>query len=123
MENLFRISLFLVGIINILPSVIAFLPHKISTAYGIEIPNANYELLLRHRAVLFGIIGGMLIYAALTKRSYDLAVFIGLISMVSFVILAKVGSGTINLALTKVMNIDLIGIVILLIGYVLYKFK
>jgi len=30
-------------VINILPSFLAFLPHKINNAYGIEIPDANFE--------------------------------------------------------------------------------
>ena len=123
MEWIFRICLFIVGVINIIPSFLAFLPYKINNAYGIEIPDANYELLLRHRAVLFGIIGGIMIYAAITKKHYSLAVCIGLISMVSFIILMKFVSGAINPELRRVMNIDVIGIIVLLIGFALFKFK
>ena len=101
----------------------SFLPHKIKDSYGIEIPNANYELLLRHRAILFGIIGGIMIYSAITKKNYALAVCIGLISMVSFIITLKLTNGDINPELNKIMKVDIIGIVILLIGCVLYKFK
>ncbi len=123
MEIIFRVCLFIAGIINVLPSILAFLPNKISSSYGIEIPDANYELLLRHRAILFGIIGGIMIYSAITKKHYSMAVVIGLISMVSFVILLKLINGTINPELHKVMKIDLVGIAILLIGFALYKFK
>jgi len=64
MELVFRVCLFITGIINIVPSILAFISSKISNSYGIQVPNPNYELLLRHRAVLLGIIGGVLIYSA-----------------------------------------------------------
>ncbi len=123
MELIFRISLFISGIINLLPSILAFIPNKISQSYGIEIPNSNYELLLRHRAILFGIIGGIMIYSAITKNNYSIAVLIGLISMISFILLFKLVNGEINHELNKVMKIDIVGIIILLIGFFLYKLK
>ncbi len=122
MEIIFRICLFIAGVINILPSILAFLPNKISESYGIEIPNSNYELLLRHRAVLFGIVGGLMIFSAISKKHYSMAVIIGLISMVSFIILLKMTSGKVNPELHKVMKIDVVGIVVLMIGWVVYRF-
>jgi len=122
METLFRICLFIAGVINALPSLLAFLPNKLATSYGIEIPDANYELLLRHRAVLFGIIGGIMIYSAISQKHYSLAVSIGLISMVSFIVLLKFTNGAINPELIKVMKVDIVGIIILLSGFLLYKF-
>lgn len=123
MEIIFRIILGLVGIVNFIPSLAAFLPAKIKTGYGIEIPDVNYELLLRHRAMMLGIIGGLMIYAALTKKNYDLATLLGLISMVSFVAFFFMGNGVINAEISKVMKIDAVAIVFLVIGYLFYKFK
>lgn len=123
MELIFRICLFIAGVINFAPSILAFLPSKISASYGITIPDQNYELLLRHRAVLFGIVGGIMIFSAISKKNYTLAVVIGLISMVSFVVLLKLVNGDINQALNKVMWMDIVGIIILLVGYALYKFQ
>ena len=122
MEILFRITLFIAGAINLLPSILAFLPQKISKSYGIVVPDVNYELLLRHRAVLFGIVGGLMIYSAITKKIYAISVSIGLISMVSFVILYFLLNG-INKELEKVMKADVVAIIILLTGFLLYKFK
>ncbi len=122
MEIFFRICLFIAGLINFFPSLLAFLPSKIATSYGIKIPDANYELLLRHRAVMFGIVGGIMIYSAISQKHYSLAVVIGLISMVSFIVLLKLVNGAVNPELMKVMKVDVIGIIILLIGLVLYKF-
>ena len=122
MEILFRITLFIAGAINLLPFILAFLPQKISKSYGIVVPDVNYELLLRHRAVLFGIVGGLMIYSAITKKIYAISVSIGLISMVSFVILYFLLNG-INKELEKVMKADVVAIILLLTGFLLYKFK
>ena len=121
MEIIFRITLFLAGVINFIPSSLAFLPKKINASYGINVTDGNLELLLRHRAVLLGIIGGLMIFSAISKRYYDLSVIIGSISMVSFVILYH-NIGTINDELKKVMLFDVAAIVILAIGCFCYHF-
>ena len=87
MELIFRISLFVVGVINLLPSILAFLPKKIATSYGVSEPNSNQELLLRHRAAMFGMIGGLMVFAAIAQKYYEIATFIGFFSMISFVLL------------------------------------
>lgn len=123
MELIFRITLFIAGLINFVPFFVVFFPEKMTSSYGINIPNADFELLLRHRAVLFGIIGGLLLYSALTRKYYDLATLIGLISMVSFLLLFFRIDGKINDSLTTVMKIDVFAIIQLLIGFMLYKFR
>ncbi|MCB1147186.1 MAG: hypothetical protein KDK38_10325 [Leptospiraceae bacterium] len=123
METTFRICLAIAAIINLLPAILAFLPKKISTSYGVEVPDANYELLLRHRAVLFAIIGGVMVYSSISRTVYDLSAIIGLVSMVSFLILWKLVDGKINSKLLKVVKIDVVGILILLTGYVLFKIQ
>jgi hypothetical protein len=115
MEIVFRIALFLSGVINFIPFSLAFLPKKINASYGINVSEGNLELLLRHRAVLFGIVGGLMIFSAVSKRYYDLSVIIGFTSMVSFVLLYY-GIGNINAELKKVMMFDVAAIVVLAIG-------
>jgi heme A synthase len=123
MELIYRITLFIAGIINILPALLAFLPEKISKSYGIEIPDANYELLLRHRAILFGIIGGLMIYSALVKKHYELSTIAGLVSMVSFIIIYFLIGKDINSELKKVLIIDVVATVILCVGFILFLLK
>jgi len=123
METIYRICLTIAGIINTIPFLIAFMPNKILGSYGITVSDANLELVLRHRAVLFGIVGGLMIFSAISKKHYDLAFIMGMVSMVSFIILFYSISGEINPELTKVMKIDLVAIAVLVIGYGLYKFN
>ncbi len=123
MELIFRITLFVAGLINLLPSLLAFLPHKISQSYGIEIPNSNYELLLRHRAILFGIIGGLMIYSSIVKKHYEITTTAGLVSMISFIILFFLIDNGISPELKKVMIIDVVATVILCLGLILFFLK
>ncbi len=121
MEIFFRLSLLIAGIINTVPVLIAFLPDKITDSYGVTIPDANFELLLRHRAVLLGIVGGLMIYSAISKKHYDLTTLVGMVSMVSFLLLYFIMDGEINAALAVVMKFDVFAILLLLIGYLLHK--
>lgn len=123
MEIVLRVCLVISGIINFIPSILAFFPNKIRQSYGVEIPNANYELLLRHRAISLGIIGGLMIYAAIAKKNYDLVTIVGLVSMVAFVVLYNLVGGELNSELSKVMKIDVFAIAVLLIGYLFYKYN
>ncbi|GAA4371041.1 hypothetical protein GCM10023185_46140 [Hymenobacter saemangeumensis] len=120
MELIYRISLFIAGVINLLPSFLAFLPARISSAYGIAVPDANHELLLRHRAVLFGIVGGMIIYSALSKQYYMVSTIAGLVSMLSFILLYLLIGNGIGPELRKVMIADSAATVLLLLGTAAY---
>ena len=123
MEKIYRIALFLAGIINILPAFLAFIPDKISKSYGIELPNENFELLLRHRAILFGIIGGLMIYSAIAKKYYTIATSVGLISMVSFILLFFLIGKDINSELKNIMIVDIVASFILCLGLLLFKLR
>jgi hypothetical protein len=120
MELIFRISLFIAGIVNILPALLVFFPTKIANSYGIAIPDSNYELLLRHRAALFFIVGGLLVYSSITQKGYVISAAVGLISMLSFVLLYYLIGKNINAQLKKVMLIDVGAIIVLFVGAVLY---
>ena len=123
MENVFRITLAVAGIINFLPSLMAFIPQKMVGAYGIAEPEGDLELLLRHRAVLFAIVGGLMLFSAATKRYYDLATTVGLVSMVSFIVLFFIVKGQLSEELRTVMKIDIAATALLLVGYLLFKLK
>lgn len=62
-----------------------------------------------------------MIYASLVKMYYDLATIVGLISMVSFILLyLKIGK-ELNINLQRVMIIDIVGTIILCLGFILYQ--
>lgn len=63
-----------------------------------------------------------MVYAAITQKLYSVSVLVGLISMISFVLLYFVVGG-INEELDKVMKIDLVAILLVIVGYTIYKLK
>lgn len=119
MELIYRITLFIAGLINLIPTILAFIPDKIAKSYGIEVPNVNYELVLRHRAVLLGLVGAFMIYSAFTKKYYEASTIMGFISMIAFIVLFYL-IGNINPELKKVMIIDVVATIILTIGVIAY---
>jgi len=87
--------------------------------YEIELQSANLEILMRHRAVLFGILGGFFVYAAFTPAMQPLAFLAAAISVASFFYLAfSVGEYT--GAIRKVVIADLVAAVCLLAAVVIY---
>ena len=69
----------------------------------------------------FGIVGGLMIYSAISKKHYDLTTLVGMVSMVSFLLLYFIIDGEINAALAVVMKFDIFATLLLLIGYLLHK--
>jgi len=67
---------------------------------------------LRHRAVLFGVVGGLLLAGAFVPSLRAIGFAAGMVSMVSFLIFrALEGDG--NEALARVAMVDYLGIVVL----------
>ena len=106
-------GLFLIaGLINFVPLAGVTGDALLQSSYGIEIASPDLSLLLRHRAVLFGIVGGLLLVAAFKPSLRTVASVCGMISMASFAILY----GTIGPEapqLKGVLRADIVGIVVL----------
>ena len=74
--------------------------------------------MMRHRAVLFGLLGTLLLAAAFITWLQPMALGAGLISVSSFILLAKLSPGY-NDALRKVVIADWVALVGLLLALVL----
>ena len=84
-------GLFLIaGLINFAPVMGVLGDTFIASAYGIDVTNRELSLLLQHRAVLFGIIGGLLLTAAFRPALRPVAAACGFTSMVGFALLHMV---------------------------------
>lgn len=113
--------LLLVGAVNLLPGFVAFAPSRIATVYGVSVDgpdSADLTVLLRHRAVLLGLVGLSLICAVFIPSLRIPAVTAGVISMGSFLLLAYSTSG-LNSATMRVARIDVAAIVVLAVAAVL----
>lgn len=121
LENLYRLILLITGLVHLLPFSFLFFTQQLQKNYGIDMSDANLQLLLRHRAVFFGLIGFGLIFSAIKKSYYGWASTIGLISMVSFIVLFY-EIGGINHQLRSVMLIDVFVSIALFLTAVVYHF-
>ena len=104
----------IVGVVNLLPVSGALSASRLQVLYGVSVVDPNLIILMRHRAVLFGIIGAILIVAAFHPPLRAIAVIAGLVSMLSFVLIAYL-VGELNAELRRVVIIDLVA-TFLLVG-------
>jgi len=80
--------LLLIGAAIHLPPVLGVLGVAgMERAYGTAIPGPDLAILMRHRAVLFGLLGGLMAWAAFEEDLRWLAIGGGLISDVAFALL------------------------------------
>ncbi len=119
MKHLVSMSLILVGIIHLIPLSGVLSAEKLYSLYGIVFDEPNLEILMRHRAVLFGILGSFLVLAAF-KPAYQLAGLVtGFVSVISFIYLALT-VGDYNEHIARVFWADIVALVLLVVGYIGY---
>jgi hypothetical protein len=112
------IFLFFVGLINFVPVLGVMSADKLSNAYSIELAGNDIIILMRHRALLFGIVGGFILYSVFNPSYQIAAMIMAAISMLGFLYFVW-AVGDYNGAIAKVTIIDLVGIVILAIAAIL----
>jgi hypothetical protein len=102
-----------VGVVNLLPVGGALSAYRLESLYGVSLADPNVVVLMRHRAVLFGVVGAFLFAAAVRAPLRPLAVVVGLVSMLSFVVIAHAVGGF-NAELRRVVVIDLVASLLLI---------
>jgi hypothetical protein len=115
MEKVVTGLLVLVGIIHLLPVSGVLGVERLAALYGVSLAEPNLEILMRHRAVLFGLLGLLLVYAAFQPSLQPLAIIAGFVSVVSFIAIAW-SVGGYNDSVRKVVIADIIAIVALVVA-------
>lgn len=114
-------ALFLVvGTVNFMPLVGVLGEARLESLYGIDVEGDDLLLLMRHRAVLFGILGGFMMLAAFRAHWRTAATVAGLISMVSYLVLA-LPLAPHGAPIQMVFWIDVVAVVLLLAGFLLSR--
>ena len=88
MKYLVSAMLIVVGVIHLLPLSGALGSERLTSLYGLDFKEENLEILMRHRAVLFGLLGAFMVYAAFRPAYQTIAFVGGFISVLSFLYLA-----------------------------------
>jgi len=120
MDLFVRAVLLAVGLLHLLPVVGVLGPAQLQRLYGVEVDTPDLTLLLRHRAVLFGIVGGLLIGATVVRAWEMPALVVAFVSVGSFLVLAPPASAT-HPAVRRVIVADQVAFVALL-GAALARF-
>ena len=108
-----------VGIIHILPLSGVLSATRLFDLYGISFDDPNLEILMRHRAVLFGLLGMFLISSAFLPNLQLAALITGFVSVVSFLYLAY-SVGGYNDQVNRIVIADKAALVCLLVGSIAY---
>jgi hypothetical protein len=119
MRYILPATLMVVGIIHLLPLTGVLGVPRLQSLYGVTIADPNLEILMRHRAVLFGILGAFLVYAAFRPGSQLAALIAGAVSVISFLVIAGIVGGY-NAGIARVVTADIVAVVCLLIGAFAY---
>jgi len=121
MRHLVTAMLIVVAVIHLLPLSGVLGGVRLGALYGIPVDEPNLAILMRHRAVLFGLLGVFLLYAAF-RPAYQVAAFVaGFVSVLSFLCLAW-STGGYNAQLGRVVIADDVALVCLVIGAAAYAY-
>jgi len=115
MKYLVAFSLVVVAIIHLLPVSGVISAERLTVLYGLPFDEPNLVILMRHRAVLFGLLGGFLLYSAFKTTLQPLALLAGFVSVLSFVWLAW-SVGDYNDSIARVVIADIVALGFLVLG-------
>ena len=107
MKHVINAILLLVGLINFFPVVGVLSAERLANLYGVGLDSPDLVILMRHRAVLLGLLGACIVTSVFKPALRPWACGGGLISMLSFVLLAY-ANGAYGDALNTVVIADII---------------
>lgn len=120
-DKIAAVILFIVGIINLLPVIVFFDATRTAGLYGLPVEGETLTILMRHRAVLLGLVGTTLIAAAVKPEFRILAIALALISKFAFVFLTFTRANF-TAEVRQVALID-VGAIVLLMAVLVIHFR
>ncbi len=117
MRVLVAAMLVIVGIIHLLPLLGVLGATQLASLYGLDFSDPNLAILMRHRAVLFGLIGVFFVYSAFKPALQPIAFVAGFVSIVSFLALAWMTGGY-NAQVARIFTGDFVALVALVVAII-----
>jgi hypothetical protein len=121
MRQLWTVLVLVAAAINLAPVWGAFAPERMAALYGVDLGDPNLQILMRHRAVLFGLVGALLAVAAFHPPLRTVGYAVGFSSMLSFLLVAW-GVGGYGAGIRRVALLDAVGIAALAGAAVVHVF-
>lgn len=115
MQYLVSAMLVVVAVIHLLPVSGVLGSERLTALYGLSFNDPNLAILMRHRAVLFGLLGAFLLVAAFQPPLQTIAFIAGFVSVISFLWLAW-SVGDYNAQVRRVFAADVVALICLVIG-------
>ena len=119
MSAVVPVVLVLVAVIHLLPLVGVLGAARLEALYGVRVDGPDLSILLRHRAVLFGLLGAGLLLAAVRPELHAAGLVAGTVSVVSFLVLARLEPGA-NERIRRVVTVDVVALMLLVVGAVVH---
>jgi hypothetical protein len=111
--------LVMVAVIHLLPAVGVGGRAPLERRYGTAVDEPNLLVLMRHRAVRFGLLGAFLLAAAFDRRLHFAGLVAGLMSVGSFLVLES-RTGAMNAHARRICVVDTVAAACLLGGLLLH---
>ncbi len=118
-EAIITALMLFVAAIHLVPLIGFFGSKRLSSLYGIASDKPDLSILLRHRAVLFGLLGAFIAYAAFEHTHLPAAFVAAGISLISFFYLAFSVRGY-GPPIRKVIVVDVVASIALVAAIVLF---
>lgn len=115
MSALIVVCLVVAAVIHLLPLPGILGATWLERLYGSRIDDPDLLVMMRHRALMFGIVGGILIAAAIRSEWRGLAVVVGLVSAAGFLVIAGLVGGYGD-KIRRVVIADVVAVVALVIA-------
>jgi hypothetical protein len=107
--------LLMIGMLTASPSITAFNPSGITALYGVVLDNEAALLLVKHRQIMLGLLGAVLICGAFFDSLRMMAIAINVLSKSAFLALSLTTS-TLTPGLQRIVYFDVVAIVLLLLS-------
>ena len=109
------LALLIAGVIHLLPLQGVLGAGNLARLYGITVSDPNTAILLQHRALLFGVLGALMLIAIPVPALRLVALSVGFVSAASFIVVA-VWVGSYNAEINRVVMADVIASLLLGLG-------
>lgn len=116
MKHVVTVMFVIVAVIHLLPLSGVLGSERLASLYGLAFDEPNLEILMRHRAVLFGLLGAFLLVAAFRPALQVFGFIAGFVSVVAFLWLAWSVGGA-NAQIARVVTADVVALACLLVGF------
>ena len=116
MRHVAALMLLLVAFVHLTPLVGVLGTGRLEALYGVPIAGPDLAVLMRHRAVLFGLLGSYQLWAVVRPAHRTVAFVAGIVSLGAFLALVFSTPGH-NTNLARVAAIDAVALVFAVVGF------